>query len=107
MRTDEEEEERRRVLRDGEVLTVEPLTMMDGRSRVDFTDGLGRPAGHAPGYCIPVIDGGERAAAREEYVARLADAWRGERVQTTPGPDTRQAAYDARSEYLENAWRGR
>ena len=106
MRTDEDEEERRRVLRDGEGFTF-PVLLMDGTSRIEFTDGLGRPAGRAPGYCIPAVDGGERAAARDEYVARLADAWRGERVQTTPGADTRQAAYDARSDYLENAWRGR
>ena len=97
------------ILEDGEILRV-GIAMMDG-TQTRVVDGLGRPAGHGPGFCYLSGVEGDLAAARrqvgrDEYLQRMADAWRG------PGHKTHDheiSGDEARDEYLNrlrNAWRG-
>jgi hypothetical protein len=109
----------KRVLRDGESLSV-TLFAMDAAQRemtahALLTDAHGNPAGYAPGYVFAAA--GLKAAGRNDardayaaYEARLTDAWRNahptRRTASTPlaadGLSDAYAAYDAR---LVNRWR--
>jgi hypothetical protein len=62
------------VLEDGEVLHV-GLAMMD-KSKTSVVDGLGRPAGHGPGYCYLAGVEGDLADARRQLAATsTCNAW--------------------------------
>lgn len=100
------EDKDKKIVRDGEVVRV-PLTLMDGVQRsvvaARLHDGMGREAGHRPGFVFANGQNDEVSrAARATYVKLLGDAWRG----ATPAGSSR--ADDAYADYvadLGDAWR--
>lgn len=100
---------RGKILRDGERIVV-PVSLMD-HTTVALHDGMGRASGSKPGY---VFSGGESLSpsdtklqdARDEYAARLTNAWRNPTTsQEAPVADADQDALSAYETRLVNAWR--
>jgi hypothetical protein len=88
-RTDDDEYERDRILRDGERLRVD-LIAMDAMHRAYgmVTDGVGNLAGHKPGYCYGPDDAAadRRQAARDEWVRRTSEGGSPQRMRRRTSP---------------------